>query len=151
MTANAPLRRQGSLAPPHDADHHLVGAATDSLAGRRRSELCGGGHVIPSQASAGGHARGVFSIVALEFSLGFWLASYLHDSVGLSRRLDAVIAGAGLVIAGAGIGASFPLISSLHVAQMFDLRLGLLLLLTLAVLGLAALTRSRLRVGTPEA
>ena len=109
----------------------------------------------------------VFSVVALEFSLSFWLASYLHDSVGLSRRLavlmvaglysanlagrlvasrlsrhlttgallagsltvvlagtpillvatDAAVAGAGLVVAGAGVGASFPLTSSLHVGS----------------------------------
>ena len=39
----------------------------------------------------------VFSVVALEFSLSFWLASYLHDSVGLSRRL-AVLMVAGLYV-----------------------------------------------------
>ncbi len=29
----------------------------------------------------------VFAIVALEFSLSFWLASYLHDSLGLARSV----------------------------------------------------------------
>lgn len=107
----------------------------------------------------------VFAVVAMEFGLSFWLASYLDDDVGLRRRLavlmvaglyaanlagrliasrltrrltarrvlfaalltglvglpillaatSAVAAGTGLVIAGAGIGASFPLASSLHV------------------------------------
>lgn len=175
----------------------------------------------------------VFSVVALEFSLSFWLASYLHDSVGLPRRqavlmvsglyvanlagrllasrlsrhlttaalltgsltvalagtplllaaTSAAVAGAGLVIAGAGIGASFPLISSLHVgasprgtdsalgrvfftaavgqvvgpllvgfiAQMSDLRLGLLLLPATGLLALAALTRSGLKHATQAA
>lgn len=109
----------------------------------------------------------VFAVVALEFSLSFWLASYLHDDVGLTRgsaaamasvlyaanlvgRLAAsrfarrlttvrVLAGAlalalvglpvllaatgplvaavGLAVAGAGIGALFPLVSSLHIAS----------------------------------
>jgi fucose permease len=108
----------------------------------------------------------VFAIVALEFSLSFWLASYLNDDVGLRRGLavtivaslyganlagrllasrlarhtttqrllalsigvsliglpillaatDAASASVGLVLAGAGIGATFPLTSSLHVA-----------------------------------
>lgn len=108
----------------------------------------------------------VFTVVALEFSLSFWLASYLNDSVGLPRNLavamvaglyaanlvgrlaasrlarrtttgrllaasigvglaglpillaatDATVAGVGLALAGAGIGATFPLTSSLHVA-----------------------------------
>jgi len=40
----------------------------------------------------------VFAVVALEFSLSFWLASYLNDSVGLSRNL-AVIMVAGLYAA----------------------------------------------------
>jgi MFS family permease len=40
----------------------------------------------------------VFSVVALEFSLSFWLASYLHDSVGVSQRL-AVLMVAGLYAA----------------------------------------------------
>jgi fucose permease len=108
----------------------------------------------------------VFAIVALEFSLSFWLASYLHDSVGLARNLavamvaglyaanlagrlaasrlahtmttaallavaigvgliglpillvatNAAVAAVGLAVVGAGIGATFPLTSSLHVA-----------------------------------
>lgn len=108
----------------------------------------------------------LFAIVALEFSLSFWLASYLTDSVGLSRELavtmvsvlyaanligrllasrlarhlptDRVLAAAilaglagmpflltatsaataafGLAVTGAGIGATFPLASSMHVA-----------------------------------
>src|SRR5262249_8221485 len=107
----------------------------------------------------------VFAIVALEFALSFWLASYLNDSVGLGRgsavamvsglyaanlvgrllasRLarrfgtrallagalavaaaglpfllaaqGAAVAGIGIAISGAGIGALFPLTSSLHV------------------------------------
>lgn len=108
----------------------------------------------------------VFAIVALEFSLSFWLASYLTDSVGLPRELavsmvsvlyaanltgrvlasrlarhlrtervlaaailaglggmpflltatNAATAALGLAVTGAGIGATFPLASSLHVA-----------------------------------
>lgn len=107
----------------------------------------------------------VVAIVALEFSLSFWLASYLDDGVGLrrgvavamvsglyvanlagrlfasrlARRLGAarllagalllglaglpallaatgaVAAAAGIAIVGVGVGATFPLISSLHV------------------------------------
>jgi MFS family permease len=107
----------------------------------------------------------VFAIVALEFGLSFWLASYLNEAVGLGRstavalvsvlyganlagRFSAsrlarrqtpervlvgalVLVGAGLpvllaasaatsavtgiVLAGAGIGALFPLTSSIHV------------------------------------
>jgi MFS family permease len=107
----------------------------------------------------------VFAVVALEWALSFWLASYLADSVGLNRgpavllvaglyaanlvgRLAAsrlahhvdterllggsllvclagtpillaatstVVAVAGLVVLGAGIGATFPLASSVHV------------------------------------
>jgi MFS family permease len=107
----------------------------------------------------------IFAVVALEFALSFWLASYLNDDVGLARgaavamvsllyaanlggrlvasrlartqsaerllavALSAVLAGlpfllaargataavAGITLAGAGIGALFPLTSSLHV------------------------------------
>ncbi|MBV8990548.1 MAG: MFS transporter, partial [Solirubrobacterales bacterium] len=107
----------------------------------------------------------VFAIVALEFALSFWLASYLNDDVGLARdtavalvsvlyaanlagrlitsrlararapesllfgALGLVLAGlpllliattaiaavTGIALAGAGIGALFPLTSSLHV------------------------------------
>jgi MFS family permease len=107
----------------------------------------------------------VFAIVALEFSLSFWLASYLNDDVGLARgtavtlvsmlyaanltgrllasrlaravtperllfaAIGAVLAGLpcllaatsataalpGIFLAGAGIGALFPLTSSLHI------------------------------------
>ncbi len=107
----------------------------------------------------------VFAIVALEFALSFWLASYLNSSVGLARNTavalvsllyaanlagrflasrlartqtaERVLVGAlglvsaglpfllsatsataavtGIVLAGAGIGALFPLTSSLHV------------------------------------
>jgi MFS family permease len=107
----------------------------------------------------------VFAIVALEFALSFWLASYLNDDVGLARRtavllvsmlyaanlagrllasrlartttperllygaLGLVLTGLpcllaatsataavpGIVLIGAGIGALFPLTSSLHV------------------------------------
>lgn len=109
----------------------------------------------------------VFAVVALEFSLSFWLASFLHDSVGVDRAPAAamvgglyaanlvgrlavsrlarhtttvcllasaiatglvglpillaaatpVVAGVGLALAGAGIGATFPLASSLHVGS----------------------------------
>jgi MFS family permease len=108
----------------------------------------------------------VFAIVALEFALNFWLASYLDDDVGLrrgvavaavsglyaaniagrllvsrlarhttTRRLlvgsigvgllglpillaagSAATAAVGIGLAGLGIGATFPLMSSLHVA-----------------------------------
>jgi fucose permease len=107
----------------------------------------------------------VLVIVALEFSLSFWLASYLDDTVGLGRgtavvmvsglyaanlvgrllasnlahntsteRLlaaslvvglagvaillaagGAVVAGLGIAVTGIGVGAMFPLASSLHV------------------------------------
>ena len=107
----------------------------------------------------------VFAIVALEFSLSFWLASYLSDDIGMARgaavaavsglyaanlvgrllasrlarraraeRLlgaalgttlvglpvlllanTALVAIGGVVIAGIGIGAMFPLTSALHV------------------------------------
>jgi MFS family permease len=107
----------------------------------------------------------VFAIVALEFSLSFWLASYLDDDIGLTRdaaaaavsglyaaslvgrvaasrlarrtgpaRLlaaaiatslvglpvlllatSAPVAAAGILVAGIGIGAMFPLTSALHV------------------------------------
>ncbi|HEX3975947.1 MAG TPA: MFS transporter [Solirubrobacteraceae bacterium] len=107
----------------------------------------------------------IFAIVALEFALSFWLASYLNDDVGLTRQtavalvsllyaanltgrllasrlarthppehllfaaIACVVAGlpcvlaatsataavAGIVLTGTGIGALFPLTSSLHV------------------------------------
>ncbi|MFZ0377909.1 MAG: MFS transporter [Solirubrobacteraceae bacterium] len=107
----------------------------------------------------------IFAIVALEFALSFWLASYLNDDVGLARdtavalvsgmyaanllgrvtasrlartqtperllviALGTVLAGLpfllaatsatavvpGIMIAGTGIGALFPLTSSLHI------------------------------------
>jgi fucose permease len=107
----------------------------------------------------------VLAIVALEFALSFWLASYLNASVGIARNTavamvsilyaanlagrvvasrlartqspervlvlaitsvlcglpfllaatDALAAVIGMVLAGAGIGALFPLTSSLHV------------------------------------
>lgn len=109
----------------------------------------------------------VFAIVGLEFALSFWLATYLHDTLGVARgvavlmvsglyaanlvgrvtasraarRLPdaAVLGGAlalaliglplllvarspglaaiGIALAGIGIGAMFPLTSSLHVAS----------------------------------
>jgi fucose permease len=108
----------------------------------------------------------VFAVVALEFSLSFWLASYLNEAVRLpgslaaamvaglyaanlagrliasqlarsiaTRRLlalslgvalagtpvlltatSAPAAAGGLAVAGAGIGATFPLASSVHIA-----------------------------------
>jgi len=123
----------------------------------------------PRQRPRGGRAQPtlviIFAIVALEFALSFWLASYLNDDVGLARNIavamvsglyasnllgrlmasrlarthtperilaialgtvlsglpfllaatSAVAAGAGIILAGAGIGALFPLTSSLHV------------------------------------
>ena len=107
----------------------------------------------------------VFAIVALEFSLSFWLASYLNDSVHISRGLAVImvaglyaanlagrllasrlarratterllgaslivalaglpillaadgvaLAAIGILVTGVGIGAMFPLTSSLHV------------------------------------
>jgi MFS family permease len=163
----------------------------------------------------------VVAVVALEFCLSFWLASFLDDEVGLGRDLAVamssvlyaaalagrllvsrlarriaaepllvsalfltvvgapllliahgpVLAIAGIVVTGIGMGATFPLTSSLHVqassisadaamgqvlavaaigqiagplatgvlAQVADLRVGLLLLPTLSALGLVAL------------
>jgi MFS family permease len=107
----------------------------------------------------------VFAVVALEFALSFWLASYLNDDVGLARNTavalvsvlyaanltgrllasrlararaaetvlfaamgsvltglpflllatGAAVAVTGIAVTGAGIGALFPLTSSLHV------------------------------------
>jgi fucose permease len=173
----------------------------------------------------------VFAIVGLEFALSFWLATYLHDSLGVrrgiavlivsglyganligrvvasraARRLpdaavlgaalllalaglplllaahSAWVAGGGVVLAGVGIGAMFPLTSSLHVAstgtqsdtsvgevlavaafgqitgplaagalaQVTDLRLGLLVLPALTVLGLAALSAHGRQINRP--
>jgi fucose permease len=123
----------------------------------------------------------VFAIVALEFALSFWVASYLNESVGLGRGLavtmvsglyaanlvgrlvvsrlarrmttarlllvavvvslvglpvllaasGAGLALVGLVVTGAGVGALFPLASSLHVgasAHGADVALGQVLL-----------------------
>jgi fucose permease len=128
----------------------------------------------------------VFAIVALEFGLSFWLASYLNDDVGLARHaavtlvsmlyaanlagrllasrlardtsaerllfvaLGSVLAGlpcllaatsataaiVGIVLVGAGIGALFPLTSSLHIqasGHTADSALGEIL--TVAALG----------------
>jgi fucose permease len=141
------LRRAG-LTPPADGD--VQARSRDARPGRgwQQSTL-----II------------VFAIVALEFSLSFWLASYLNDEIGLARdtavaavsglyasslvgrllasrlarrvsaeRLlaaalgtallglpvlliasDAPVAAVGIAVAGIGIGAMFPLTSSLHV------------------------------------
>jgi MFS family permease len=130
---------------------------------------------VPAPQAAASQRRGgtraqptlviIFAIVALEFALSFWLASYLNDDVGVARNtavamvsglyasnllgrlaasrlartqspeqvlviaLGSVILGlpfllaatsataavAGIVLAGAGIGALFPLTSSLHI------------------------------------
>jgi MFS family permease len=168
-----------------------------------------------STRAAPGHGRGsrfspllavVFSIVALEFGLSFWLASYLNVSVGLERgfavALVAALYGAnlagrllasrlarrvetirllalalltamvglpiligahaagpatlGFVVTGMGIGALFPLTSSLHVGRSprtADAALGQILVVAafgqtfgpLAVAAIAQLTS--LRVG----
>lgn len=120
----------------------------------------------------GGHWRRplllvVVAVVALEFSLSFWLASYLDEEVGLPRGLaaatvsllyaaalvgrllvsalarrtgaarlltgalllslagtpvlllaqDGLVAAVGTVVVGVGVGATFPLTTSLHVAD----------------------------------
>ena len=131
----------------------------------------------------------IFAIVALEFALSFWLASYLNDDVGLARNtavamvsglyasnllgrlvasrlartqspervlviaLGSVILGlpfllaatsvtaavAGIVLAGAGIGALFPMTSSLHIqasGRTADIALGETL--TVAALGMTS-------------
>lgn len=124
----------------------------------------------PGAKPAGGsHLRTltvIFAVVALEFTLSFWAASYLHDDVGLARdtsvalvsalyaanlvgrlvasrlarRLatrvvlwlslatagaglpfllgagNAGVAAIGLTVTGMGIGGTFPLASSLHIA-----------------------------------
>lgn len=131
----------------------------------------------------------IFAIVALEFALSFWLASYLNDDVGVARNtavamvsglyasnllgrlvasrlartqspervlvvaLGSVVLGlpfllaatsvsaavAGIVLAGAGIGALFPLTSSLHIqasGRSADSALGETL--TVAALGMTS-------------
>ncbi len=146
----------------------------------------------------------VFCIVALEFGLNFWLASYLNVSVGLERGLAVALVAAlyganlagrlvasrlarrveadrllgfalltamlglpiliaahavgpatlGFVITGVGIGALFPLTSSLHVGRSphgADAALGQVLIVAafgqtfgpLAVAGLAQVTSLR--------
>jgi MFS family permease len=50
-----------------------------------RSEATGGGAGAPDRRPLRGLRVVVFAIVALEFSLSFWLASYLDDDVGLTR------------------------------------------------------------------
>jgi fucose permease len=172
----------------------LVGAFAGTTLSWRFGFACGAAMVItsvltlaavpvprPGTAAAGGpaapltsvHSRRpeptlvvVFAVVALEFALSFWLASYLNDAVGLSRQLavimvsglyganfagrllasrlarrtktqhlllasigiglaglplllvasNAALAAAGIAVTGAGIGATFPLTCSLHVA-----------------------------------
>ncbi|MEP9383230.1 MFS transporter [Nocardioides cheoyonin] len=211
----------------------LVAAAALAV-GATRSP--GGGaapHLEPEGAGrAGSRTRrtrrtltAIFAVVALEFTLSFWSASYLHDAVGIARdasvalvsalyaanlvgrliasrvarRLSApavlyaclatalagmplllsahglVTAGIGLAVTGAGIGGTFPLASSLHVAasrrtadqalgqtltvagvgqiagplaagaiaQVDDLRLGLLVLPVLVVLAAASTRPAR--------
>jgi fucose permease len=108
----------------------------------------------------------IFAIVALEFALSFWAASYLHDNVGIARNTSVALVSAlyaanlvgrlvasrlarrmpaplllrialatalvglpfllgaeniavavvGLAVTGMGIGGTFPLASSLHIA-----------------------------------
>lgn len=145
----------GDARPPGDP-----GDGPESHAGAREAPGARAGRFQPLLAV-------VFSIVALEFGLSFWLASYLNVSVGLekglavalvaalyganlagrllasrlARRVEAprllalallttlvglpLLIGAdavgpatlGFVIAGMGIGALFPLTSSLHVGR----------------------------------
>lgn len=52
----------------------------------------------PARRGPGSTLIVVFAIVALEFSLSFWLASYLHDDIGLTRDV-AVAAVSGLYAA----------------------------------------------------
>jgi MFS family permease len=167
----------------------------------------------------------VIAVVALEFCLSFWLASYLNDEIGVGRDLAAAMSSvlyaaalagrlllsrlarriaaepllvsalvltvvgapllllahgpalaiAGIVVTGIGMGATFPLTSSLHVqaspisadaamgqvlavaaigqiagplatgvlAQMADLRVGLLVLPALSALALVAFAQHR--------
>jgi fucose permease len=178
----------------------------------------------PAQADATAHRHAprrtlatIFAVVALEFTLSFWAATYLHDDVGvaqdtsvalvsalyaanlvgrvlasrLARRLslavmlrlalatalagtpilltagNVTVAAVGLAVTGIGIGGTFPLASTLHVtashrtadqalgqiltvagigeivgpllagavAQVTELRIGLLLLPVLVLLG----------------
>jgi len=136
-----------------------AGRPTPSAPAARAGTAAGSGWLKPTLVV-------VFAVVALEFSLSFWLASYLNDSVGLSRNLavimvaglyaanllgrlgasrlghhttttrlltaaigvglaglpillaatTAAVAGLGLALVGAGIGATFPLTSALHIA-----------------------------------
>ena len=91
----------------------LVGVAAGTALGWRGAFVLGAAAVVvavtatafvrlpeprfdPARPAAGGRERGipatlvvVFAIVALEFALAFWLASYLGDSVGLQRRTAA--------------------------------------------------------------
>lgn len=133
---------------------------------RRSTEDCGARRV-PSGLRVPATLVLVFAIVALEFSLSFWVASFLNDSVGLDRGVAASMVSAlyaanlvgrvvasrlaggisaerllaaalvlclaglpilltaqgagaavvGLTLAGAAIGAMFPLTSSLHVGN----------------------------------
>lgn len=131
----------------------------------------------------------ILAVVALEFTLSFWAASYLHDDVGIARdaavvlvsslyaanlagrllasriarRLRAAVvlwlhlavalaglpfllaahgvllASVGLVVTGIGIGGTFPIASSLHVAashRTADQALGQ----TLAIAGIGQIT-----------
>jgi len=154
---------------------------------------------VPAPRAAASERRGrtraqptlviIFAIVALEFALSFWLASYLNDDVGLARNtavamvsglyasnllgrllasrlarthspervlviaVGSVVLGlpfllaaasvtaavVGIVLAGAGIGALFPLTSSLHIqasGQTADRALGETL--TVAALGMTS-------------
>jgi fucose permease len=151
----------------------VVAAATLVLAaGVVAAALAGPpSHTAPARADTTAGRRSyrtlfvIFSIVAMEFTLSFWAASYLHDDVGLARnaavamvsgmyaanlvgRLGAsrlarrvgplpllaaalttalagvpilltahgpVSAAIGLAVVGMGIGATFPLASSVHV------------------------------------
>jgi fucose permease len=154
----------------------LIGAAIAVLAGATVWRVgmppeSGAAHDARAPGGSGPHRWAqptlliVFAIVALEFSLSFWLASYLHDDVGVapgaaaatvsglyaanlagrllasrlarrasSERLlaaalgtalvglpavlaatDIAVAIVGIAITGIGIGAMFPLTSSVHV------------------------------------
>jgi MFS family permease len=152
----------------------LVGAAVvgscgvviPSAAAPQATELQGATRTDPPRRRPPATLVIVCAIVALEFALSFWLASYLNDDVGLGRELAATMVAAlyaanlvgrllasrlarwitaqrllaaslvlslsglpvllaadnlaaaiaGVGVTGAGIGALFPLTSSLHVA-----------------------------------
>jgi MFS family permease len=84
----------------------LLGATRVPEAPRSAASARGGPPLEPVPVDSGRQRRRtpmptlgvVFAVVAFEWALSFWLASYLHDSVGLHQRL-AVLMVAGLYVA----------------------------------------------------